>query len=100
MEMGTFAYLKQLIRIIGLLLKLEGVVLVSRTRKKLSCCDFIEDFSTDDIRWIVCPAEPNGEDKIGSCEVNYTTGQFYFHNCHRFGTIDELYRLAENKLLL
>lgn len=73
---------------------------MSKPRKKLSCSDFIEDFSTDDIRWIPCPLEPDGEDVSCSCEVNYTTGQFYCHNCHRFGTIAELYELQQNKFLL
>lgn len=73
---------------------------MSRPKKKLSCSDFVEDFSTDTIRWIPCPLEPDYEDVSCSCEVNYTTGQFYCHNCHRFGTIAELYELQQNKFLL
>lgn len=98
--MGKYVFLKRLIRIIEQLLVIEGVVLVSRPRKKLSCSDFIEDLNTDDVRWIECPLEPNGEDKVRSCEVNYTIGQFYCHNCHRFGTIAELHQLQQNKFLL
>lgn len=73
---------------------------MSKLRKKSPCCDFKEDFSTDTIRWIECPLEPYGEDKVCSCEVNYTTSQFYCHNCHRFGTIAELHQLQQNKLFL
>lgn len=62
--------------------------------------NIVKDSNTDDIRWIECPLELDGEDKIRSCEVNYTTGQFYCHNCHRFGAISELYQLKQNKYLL
>lgn len=72
---------------------------MSKPRERSPYCDIMEDLCTDDIRWIVCPAEPVGEDKARSCEVNYTTGQFYCHNCKRYGNIAELYQLQQNKLL-
>lgn len=56
--------------------------------------------ASDNIHWIPCPLEPDGSDKIRSCEVNKTTNEFYCHNCHRFGTIAELYQLQQDKLLL
>lgn len=74
---------------------------MSRPKKKLPSADFIKDFlNTDDIRLIPCPLEPDYEDVSCSCEVNYTTGQFYCHNCHRSGTIAELYQLQHDKFLL
>lgn len=72
---------------------------MSRTRKRLYDYDFLEDFSTDDIRWIECPLEPHGTDKVKSCEVNRTTGQYYCHNCKDYGSIADLNRKSQNKLL-
>lgn len=50
----------------------------------------IEDDFLDGIRWIECPFEPEGTDKIRSCEVNLTTGQYHCHNCKQFGYISSL----------
>ena len=73
---------------------------MSRNIDKSLYRDMLEDLETDDVCWIECPLEPNGKDKVCSCEVNYTTGQFYCHNCHRFGTTAELHQLQQNKFLL
>ena len=98
--MITFAFLKQHIEITEPLLRLEGVGTMSRTKHKYSYCDIIEDTCTDDIHFVICPLEPEGEDMIGSCEMNYTTGQYYCHNCKRYGPIAEIATLLQNKLLL
>ncbi len=37
-----------------------------------------------------CPFETKDEDKVGSFEVNLTTGEYYCHNCHTQGNIEDL----------
>lgn len=100
MVVVKFVFLKQLIGIIGLLPKIEGVVFVCNHRERSVYCDIMEDLDTDDIRFVICPLEAEGEDRIGSCEMNYTTGQYYCYNCKRYGRIADLDKLLQDKLLL
>lgn len=59
---------------------------MKKTRKKVD--HFIERTSTTFFTY--CPFETKDEDKVGSLEVDLTTGEYYCHNCHIQGNIEDL----------